>query len=342
MHTKALRAGLSTAAAATASYRQLYQGIGNTTWMENLRVRANGHVLTTVIGPPANLLSFDPSAPNPAPVVVSTFPSVVGLSGITEVTPDVFIITGSNFTGATVDDPPVNTNHIWKVDFNNNSSNATDQQPTIELIAEPVLPLVTVFNGATTYNASLILAAAPYDDAVVALDVNTGAYWTAFEKIPEMVSINGIKVDHAAGYLYWTAPDYGVVRAPLSLDTWGPLGAAQVLHNATYDDLAVSPVTTTTTTKGTNGTVTSTKVLYMADWDVDGIQQLVLDEATGAVLSATIVAEATGNGTTWGHPTGCDFGRTAAQRNKIYCNAGTSETSTADAGLGGQLFEITL
>lgn len=326
MHAKSIRAGLSTVAAAATSYRQLHQGVGNRTWMENLRVRSNGNVLTTVIGPPAHLYSFDPTETNPEPVDIGSF-SVAGLSGITEVSHDIFIITGSDFTSATIEEPPLNTSKIWKVDFNQGGPDS----PTIDLISEPVLPLVTVFNGETNFNESIILAAAPYDDSVVALDINTGAYWTAFN-LTEMASVNGIKVG-ADGFLYWTAPSVGVVRAPLSADM--TLGAPQFLHNASYDDLAVSP--NGFGPAATNGT----RYLYMADWDVDGIQQLVLDEATGNVTSATIVAEGN-NVTTWGKPTSCDFGRTAAQKNKIYCNTGGDQSATPDSGLGGQLFEITL
>lgn len=324
MHRESIITGVAAAAnlAAANTVRTLYQGNGSTTWLENLRVRSNGNVLTTVIGPPANLLSFDPSQQDPEPVLLSTFPSILGLSGITEVSPDVFYITGANTTGENISDPPVNATKVWKVDFK--SGDGTN--PTIELIAEPVLPLVTDFNGLTTFNESIILASATFEDTVVAMDINTGDYWTAFED-SEMSSINGIKVGQD-GYLYWTASD-GLVRAPLHDNL--TLGTAEALYSGSYDDLAVSY-------DGFALAQNGTRYAYLAS-NTLAIQQLVLDDATGNVSSALDVAETT-NSTTFGKPTGCDFGRAAWQKNKVYCTTGGSLTTGST--LGGQLFEITL
>lgn len=325
MHTKSISLAFAAAfsAAAADDYKLLYQGNGSTTWLENLRVRSNGNVLTTVIGPPANLLSFDPSQENPKPVLISTFPSILGLSGITEVSHDVFIITGANTTGSNIQDPPKNATKVWMVDFNKGGPTT----PQIDLIGEPILPLVTDFNGLTTFNESVVLASATFEDTVVAMDINTGDYWTAFDD-SEMSSINGIRVGFD-GYLYWTASS-GAVRAPLNDDL--TIGDAEVLYSGSYDDLAVSyngfqPA-------GGNGT----KYLYMAD-NEDLIQQLILDEATANVTSAITVAT-DNNATTFGKPTSCDFGRTRAQKNKVYCTTGGSLTT--GSSIGGQLFEITL
>lgn len=323
MYTKSIILGLLAAVnlAAADSYRLLYQGNGSTTWLENLRVRSNGKVLTTVIGPPANLFSFDPTAEDPEPVLLGTFPSILGLSGITEVSHDVFYITGANTTGSNIEDPPVNATKVWKVDFNQGG----DDSPTIELIAEPVLPLVTDFNGMTTFNESIILASATFQDTVVAMDINTGDYWTAFDD-SKMSSINGIKVG-SDGYLYWTASS-GALRAPLYENL--TIGAAEVLYSGSYDDFAVSYDGFALATNGS-------RYLYVAD-NEDLIQQLIVD-ATGNVTSATTAAEGN-NATTFGKPTGCDFGRTTEQKNKVFCTTGGSLTAGSD--VGGQLFEITL
>ncbi|KAH8668822.1 hypothetical protein BX600DRAFT_510888 [Xylariales sp. PMI_506] len=308
--------------AAADSFRTLYQGNGSLTWLENLRVRSNGNVLTTVIGPPANLFSFDPSEATPEPVLLATFPSILGLSGITEVSHDVFYITGANTTGSNIEDPPVNATKVWKVDFNTGNGS----EPSIELIAEPVLPLVTDFNGLTTFNESIILASATFQDTVVAMDVNTGDYWTAFDDA-EMASINGIK-SAQDGYLYWTASS-GLLRAPLYDNL--TLGAVESVYEGSYDDFAVSY-------DGFALAQNGTRYAYMAS-NVDAIQQLVLSDATGNVSSASYVLETT-NSTTVGKGTGCDFGRAAYQKNKVYCTTGGD--LTAGSSIGGQLFEITL
>lgn len=324
MHTKSVTVAFSAAISLVAadSYRTLYQGNGSTTWLENLRVRSNGKILTTVIGPPANLFSIDPTEEDPEPVLISTFPSILGLSGITEVSHDVFYITGANTTGSNISDPPKNATKVWRVDFNQGSADS----PKIDLIAEPVLPLVTDFNGLTTFNESIILASASFQDTVVAMDVNTGDYWTAFDDA-EMSDINGIKAG-ADGYLYWTSTS-GAVRAPLYDNL--TIGTSEVLYSGSYDDLAVSYDGFKLATNGT-------RYLYMAD-NEDIIQQLVVDEITGNVTSATTAIESN-NATTIGKPTACDFGRTAEQKNKVYCTTGGS--LTAGSTIGGQLFEITL
>lgn len=323
MHTKYV-AGLAASAsvASAASVTLLHQGNGSTTWLENLRVRSNGNILLTQIGPPANLLTLDPSEAEPEAVVIQNFPSILGLSGITEVKPDVFVITGANTTGSNISDPPLNATKVWIVDFNQGQGN----NPLIELIAEPVLPLVTDFNGLTTFNETIILASATFQDTVVAMDITTGDYWTAFDD-PLMASINGIKVGQD-GYLYWTG-NSGLARAPLYSNL--TLGTAETLYDASYDDFAVSYDGFALATNGT-------RYAYMAD-NTDIIQQLIFDDATGNVTSVTSAAEAT-NSTTFGKPTGCDFGRTESQKNKVYCTTGGS----LDTGstVGGQLFELTL
>lgn len=328
MRSTSLVAGLPAMAAALnaeTSYRSLYQGVGSLTWLENLRVRSNGNVLTTVIGPPANLLSFDPTQADPEPVLLGTFPSILGLSGITEVSHDVFIITGANTTGSNIRDPPVNATGVWKVDFNTGGPDS----PTIELIAEPVLPTLTDFNGLTTFNESIILGSASFQDTVVAMDIETGAYWTVFDDAA-MSSINGIRVG-GDGYLYWTS-NSGAVRAPLYDNL--TLGASEILYSdGSYDDLAVSY-------DGFAPAADGSRYLLLAN-NEDLIQQLVVDGVTGNVTSSTTVAEGN-NATTWGKPTSCDFGRTKAQKNKVYCITGGALTAATDSGLGGQLFEINL
>lgn len=323
MHTKYLTGLAASASVASgATVRQLFQGNGSTTWLENVRVRSNGNVLATQIGPPANLLSFDPSQAEPEAVLIQNFPSILGLSGITEVKPDVFVITGANTTGSNISDPPVNATKVWIVDFNQGQGN----NPLIELIAEPVLPQVTDFNGLTTFNETTILASATFQDTVVAMDITTGDYWTVFDDAL-MASINGIKVGQD-GYLYWTG-NSGLARAPLYSNL--TLGTAESLYDGSYDDFAVSYDGFALATDGT-------RYAYMAD-NEDAIQQLIIDDATGNVTSAVLVAETT-NSTTWGKPTGCDFGRTESQKNKVYCVSGGSLTTGST--LGGQLFELTV
>jgi hypothetical protein len=66
------------------------------TWIENIAVRANGRLLVTLLNVP-DLYLIDPFHANNS-VLVHSFPDVLGLSGIAEVTPDIFTVSSSNFS----------------------------------------------------------------------------------------------------------------------------------------------------------------------------------------------------------------------------------------------------
>lgn len=281
--------------------------------------------MATVIGPPANLVEFDPSLSSPEEVVLHTFDSILGLSGITEIQPDVFIITGANTTGENIMDPPLNATGVWRVDFNQGNGTV----PAVELIANPTAPAVTDFNGLTTYNESLILASASFEDSVFALDVNTGDYWEVI-KDATMPSINGIKLND--GFLYWTSTD-GFFRAELYEDL--TIGAVQNLTTGSFDDFAVSP---NGFAVSGNAASAGYKYAYIAGIE-NVIEEVVLDAASGEVISTGVVDGAT-NSTTVARPTGCEFGRTKDQENKLFCTTGGAMSTNFE--IGGQLLELTL
>jgi len=67
------------------------------TWLESIDARSNGNLLLSD-ATTAELWSLDPSTSSPKPKLVYTFPSVSGVLGLTEVTPDVFTIIAGNLT----------------------------------------------------------------------------------------------------------------------------------------------------------------------------------------------------------------------------------------------------
>lgn len=172
----------------------------------------------------------------------------------------------------------------------------------------------------------MILGSSSFESTVVALDIRTGHYWTALND-SSMSDINGIKASDD-GYLYWTSSS-GFFRAHLYKNL--TIGAAEPLYTGSYDDFQVSY-------DGFALAKDGTRYAYMAS-NTDQIQQVIFDDATGTVSSTSYVAGTT-NATTWGKSTGCDFGRTKAQKNKVYCTTGGS--LTAGSSIGGQLFEITV
>jgi len=67
----------------------------NNTFVENIAVRSNSHLIVTSPSVPT-LFTIDPTAPSPDASVAHTFPSGTGPWGITEITNDKFVVvTGS-------------------------------------------------------------------------------------------------------------------------------------------------------------------------------------------------------------------------------------------------------
>ncbi|KAG4442149.1 hypothetical protein IFR05_002362 [Cadophora sp. M221] len=120
---------------------------------ENLAVRPNGQILATNMNS-ANLYIVDPVAKTSKTAVVVTGAS--GLSGIAEVTPDVFAVIGGK--------------GIYKVDF----TGATPVATLIKTITE-----ANNLNGLTAFNNDTILVADAGKGSVFRFSISTGAYSVA-------------------------------------------------------------------------------------------------------------------------------------------------------------------
>ena len=319
--------------AAELSVRTVYQFASNDTWLENIAVRSNGIILATEIGPPASLLAFDPSEETPEKVVLQTFTTVLGLSGITEAAHDVFYVTGANTTSDNIEDPPKNATHLWRVDFT--QSNNTNE-PVITLIARPTAP--TGFNGLAAFNETIILASASFQDSIFAVDTTSGYTWEAI-KNDLMSDINGIKVQD--GYVYWTAGG-NFCRAKLYSNVTS--GAGEVITDSTsinFDDFALGPDGfRLNTTVGS-----STKYAYAATAVSNSIMQISFDEDGG--MNQTAIIAGSEDSTEIAEPTGAAFGRGEGQLNKLYITTGGGSGQNVDVNgvetaVGAQLLQIQL
>ncbi|KAH9845304.1 hypothetical protein Tdes44962_MAKER01314 [Teratosphaeria destructans] len=333
MHTPYIASALATLltlTSATDKVRTVYQFASNDTWLENLVTRANGIVLATEIGPPASLLAFDPRQPNATKQTIFTFDTVLGLSGITETSPDVFVITGSNTTSSNIQDPPKNATEVWRVDFTANTTH-----PDISLICRPTQP--TDFNGLAAYNETLVLASATFQSSIYAVDIETGASWEAIKKNDSMSQINGIKVQD--GYVYWTAN--ALYRAPLYPNITA--GAVQTIYSPlTADDFAIAPdgFALNSTYGAEYG------FAYIATAGENSVVQIVFDGDGHAVGSEETIAGAE-DSTEMAEPTGCFFGRGEGEERKVFVTTGGGsgvavDVDGTDVAVGAQLLEISL
>ncbi|KAM4057040.1 putative quinoprotein amine dehydrogenase beta chain-like protein [Hirsutella rhossiliensis] len=295
------------------------------TWIENLAVRKNGHVLLTQLRPEAALLSLSrPWSQNPPVKLLHKFPSVNGLLGIAEPSSDVFVVVGSNFSGSGAQ---VNgTAETWLVDFR---SNDYDRGPLVKHIAKH--PDMAFPNG---------VAALPYvDHAVLISDSALGLVWRlciqsgkakVAVKLPEMapvpgsplqIGVNGIKV--LDGYLYWSNTFAGKIYR-IRIDQLGnpePKARPELVYRETgynlfVDDFAHDERGFWATTNQLN------TVFHVA---TNGKSSTVAGSKDSPIVA---------------RDTSCAFGRTRRDGKTLYVVTGNAEAKGGQKARGGKVVAI--
>ncbi len=169
--------------------------------VENLAVRQNGKVLTTIIDHP-ELYQIDPFHGETAELISNSFGPVSGLFGIIETYRDIFYVAAGNFSTTTFASIP-GTYSVWKVDLTSHQIPA----PTSKIADFPGM-----LNGMALLSKEkdLILIADSVAGIVWRLNVCSGEALPII-KIPEMLpppppafqlGVNGIKIRD--GVLYFT------------------------------------------------------------------------------------------------------------------------------------------
>lgn len=127
-----------------------FEGAAGQKWAD-VTVRANGNFIATRINAP-EVWTINPNTGQGR--VLVHVPGVLGISGIVEVRPDVFIFAGANFTEGTLDPATVTpgSGRLFQVDLN------TDEDPP-RVSAIVILPSGAVPNGLTRRGASQVLVA---------------------------------------------------------------------------------------------------------------------------------------------------------------------------------------
>lgn len=170
-------------------------------WLENIATRPNGDLLITELTPKPILYTIiDPASSSPIVQVIHDFSanSTQSLLGITEISPDVFVLVAA--TGS------IGPFAVWKIDFNPKSGPRIQE---ITQLAGAKLP-----NGVANLPgcSQRVLVADSFGGLVWSVDIATKEVQVAVQ-VPEMappsntadrnpVGINGIKVHD--GHLYWT------------------------------------------------------------------------------------------------------------------------------------------
>lgn len=201
------------------------------TWFENIAVRSDGSLLATRMDVP-EIWQIDP-ATNTGDVLV-TVPSTLSTTGITELTPDVFVFAVSNFSF--VDGPTPGSLAVWKVDLNaGEGSDEGGVEP--EFVAS--FPEAEFLNGMATWDEKRVLVGDTMVNVVYLLDVETGEFEVALDG-PEVSGVNGIRVHE--GDIYTVSNTENLLyRIPVDADA-RITGEAEVVSEALgFDDFDFGP-----------------------------------------------------------------------------------------------------
>ncbi|KAK8862725.1 hypothetical protein PGQ11_008960 [Apiospora arundinis] len=183
------------------------------TYIENVAARSNGDLLFTLVSPTPqiHLLSGIQSG-NPQDTTLYEFPDMTSLEGITEISPDVFVVVGGKFYS--VANPISGTFSLWQISLAGVSCppcgpGSSGGQPTITKLMD--LPEHIFPNGIVSVPGEPgIIFVADSFGSLLRVDLNSQKIDTV-AAVPEMepvpgwpfaIGINGIKTYN--GYIYWT------------------------------------------------------------------------------------------------------------------------------------------
>ncbi|KAI1609690.1 hypothetical protein EDD36DRAFT_366313, partial [Exophiala viscosa] len=178
----------------------------NETWLENIAVRSNDHILTTCFTAPL-LYTLDPTAASPDPVVVANFAGKTGVLGIAEIEPDVFAVAAGNVSA-----PLGEGNYsISRVDMRSFQASDGEVIKPADVCVLADIQDAAVLNGLTLLNSRYLLIADGILGVVFRLDLQTAEYTiapndTTMKPNASAIIQNGINGIHAKdGYLYYTS-----------------------------------------------------------------------------------------------------------------------------------------
>ncbi|KAK0718485.1 hypothetical protein B0T26DRAFT_713436 [Lasiosphaeria miniovina] len=185
--------------------RQIYAFPDNATFIENVAVRPNGHILLGTFSN-GSLFSLNPDTRTPEAELVAKLPGVGALVGIAEIAPDVFAVGGGDllpegfgFVNGSM--------KVYTVDV---------KKKKVKVAAS--LPAATGLNGITPLpgHPGVVLAAESVAGQILRINTATGRIDVAIADTqlgpssdPAIVplGVNGIKVSN--GYLYFTNSGLG-------------------------------------------------------------------------------------------------------------------------------------
>ena len=226
------------------------------TWIENIATRPNGNLLLTTLSLPV-IYTLNPNISSPEVSIAHTFPNQTGISGITEVSPDIYVA-ASGLWNVTAARAALGSMNIWILDFTSGSNTTASPSPEVKHIT--AIPNSTALNGLASIPGSADLALISDSElgAVWVVNLRTAEYKISFSSpffmptgtnLGENLGINGIKTlsTQQGIFLYFTNSAQGIFGRVLITSSGGQQGPVEVITNVTsaegamggnYDDSA--------------------------------------------------------------------------------------------------------
>ena len=293
----------------------------NPTWFENLAIRYDGSILATTVTAPT-LYLVRPDSPKQSPTVITGFDNNTSLLGITEITPDVFVVAGSNFSLAT-QSPAPNSSFLYLLSF----PNRTSENPIVTVAA--YIPKVALPDGIVKLNDHTILVADPPNGEIWSVDIKTGAYSVvSSDPLLKGTGVDGVKLYR--DQLYFTDTSERLLgRFIIDLKTGVPLRNASVVARypdtppvVAYDDFALSR---------------DGKFAYPVVAGGNSVTQVNVETGKQVTIAGSL------NSTTIAQPTSAAFGRNGDEGILYVTTAGgLGIPVNGNETIGGQIVAITV
>lgn len=221
--------------------KTLFQLTNQSTWFENIAIRPNGTLLATRLDVP-EVWSIDPATSTGTCLLrLPASEPANALTGICEVTPDVFAI-GTTIYDLTGVGPTAGSGSVWLVDLSGGAVK-------LDKIADT--PDIGAINGMATWDSKTVLLTDCLHGKIYKLDIETGVYSIALQdetmtlppNAPFPFAINGLKVHRAPSqaYVYYTTTTrQSVYRLPVTsgLEPCGPVET--LAQGLLADDIAIA------------------------------------------------------------------------------------------------------
>jgi hypothetical protein len=170
----------------------VYSGGG---WIEHIAVRSNGQILLPKTDVP-ELWGLDPTTKTASKLL--SFPNCLGLTGVAEVSPDLFVVLAGNFSTRSTS---IKTGSwvVWTVDFRNAGSPKSTRIKAV--------PESGFFLGTSAINNNTILIADAHNGCMYKMDLDTGNYNVvladkSMDRNGQLAGIHGLH--YLDGYAYYS------------------------------------------------------------------------------------------------------------------------------------------